>query len=297
MFDTILVPLDGSEHSDAVLTQVRRLLLREDAHVHLLGAAVAMLEGGGDRPDDRADHGERHLKLRLEDSKRHLEKLAASLTQDGVRVTWDAVVGDPAATILAYAERERPSLVAMSTHGRSGIRRLIRGSVAERVLRKCPVPLFLANTRRAETTGVRFRKVLVPLDGSERSASILPLVTEFARLHEAEVVLFRVGFVRTPDYSAMEIVTVLDQQQLEESLAPYVEQLRQAGLTVSTRIAFGGPAGEILLAAEEEDVDLVAISTHGHSGLDRWLFGSVAENVLRHCTSPLLVLRTVTPGS
>lgn len=295
MFDTILVPLDGSERAEGVLTHVRRLLLRENAKVRLLGVAVSMLEGGGERPDGRPDHDERHLKLRLQDLERHLGEVAERLTKEGADVSYGVQVGDAAATILAAVEHDKPKLVAMATHGRTGLMRLIRGSVAERVLRKCPAPLFLCNVDHLPDVA-RFRKVLVPLDGSERSASILPLAIEFAKLHEAELVLMRVGFVHTPDYSGLEVVTVLDQQQLEASLEGPLAQAQAAGVPASKRIAFGGPAGEILVAAEEDAIDLVAISTHGYSGVDRWLFGSVAENVLRHCTKPLLVQRTVSPA-
>ena len=294
MFPTILVPLDGSEHAAGVLTHVRRLLRREDAELRLLGVAVSMLEGRGDRPDDRPPEGERFVKLRVQDLERRLGETAAALAADGISASWEVQIGDPAAAILATVEHDSPALVAMATHGRSGLKRLIRGSVAERVLRACPAPLLLCHVDAAP--GAQFRKILVPLDGSERSASILPLAIAFAQLHEAELILFRVGFVSHPDYAAAEVATILDEQALEASLEQAAERVRAAGVTVSTQVAFGGPAGEILAAAEADGVDLVAISTHGYSGVDRWLFGSVAENVLRHCTKPLLIKRTASPS-
>ncbi len=292
MFDTILIPVDESERSRDVLAAVRPLLRREDAQVTLLRVLVPLLERPSER-EGRADDEERHLSLRRSEAERQLAALAAELTAEGVRAEHEVVLGDPAGAILDAIERRRPALVAMSTHGRRGPARWIRGSVAERVLRRSPQPLLLVNPASAEQAGRRFGRILVPLDGSSNAATILPLATEFARQHQAELVLIRVKDLPLGDYAAPGALSTQRDDDLQRWLGEQRAALAVDGLQVRTVASVGDPAGEILDAAERERCDLVAMTTHGSSGLERWLFGSVAENVLRSCRVPVLVKRSV----
>src|SRR5690606_4787778 len=106
------------------------------------------------------------------------------------------VTGDPVEEIVAEAERLQPELVAMATHGRSGLTRFVRGSVAEQVIRACPAPVLVANPRALDGMGegreLRFRRILVPVDGSDVSLGVLPLVEDLGRLYDSEVLLLRV---------------------------------------------------------------------------------------------------------
>ncbi|RMG19229.1 MAG: universal stress protein [Planctomycetota bacterium] len=291
MFRRILVPLDATPFSERALAHVRRLLKREDAVVELLTVVPPL----GRETTSDPEEGERFVTLRLEHARRRLKELAQGLEEQGATVRWDARLGDPADQILRRTEEEPPvSLVAMATHGRTGPVRWIRGSVAERVLRHANVPLLLCNpSEEGEGDAApRFRKILVPLDGSDNSAAILPLAEEFARLYESELVLCRVGALAATavPYGEMLGPPVM-LPELEEGLAPFVDRLKDQGLQVTTHVSLGDPASEILAAVDRLEVDLVAMTTHGHTGVDRWLFGSVAENVLRHCRVPLLVKR------
>jgi nucleotide-binding universal stress UspA family protein len=266
MADTVLVPVDGSELSERILVHVQRLLALADAEVLLLHVAP---DGPG-----------------LIDRKR-IDELATELRSAGTNVRALVVKGDPAAMILAAARELGPKLIAMSSHGRSGIARFFRGSVAERVLRHADAPLLLANPLALPARqDLAIRKILVPLDGSELSAEILPIASDLARLFQAELLLFHaVETVVVPD----EIVsTVDDREAMEKEIEKLAERVK--GVRVGTRVVRGNPSLEILDAARE--ADLVALATHGRSGASRWAFGSVAEQVLRGCTRPLLVKRT-----
>lgn len=130
----VLVPLDGSRLSDAVLPHVRRLLARLAAgcEVHLLHVVT---EAEDARPEARAE------------ARAHLAACQQLLEPEGFRVRPRVVPGDPVQEILERAVDEEVDLVAMATHGRSGIGRWVRGSVAERVLRACPAPLLLVSPR------------------------------------------------------------------------------------------------------------------------------------------------------
>jgi len=289
MFDKILVPLDGSPHGDEVLAQVKRILQRKDAKVTLLGVIVPLLEKRGER-GDRKDQSERHIALRKEELTRHLDQLREGLSAEGVQVTSHVVMGDPTEAILKQVEEEGIDLVAMATHGRSGPSRWVRGSTAERVLRRCPVPVLMCNPRRGdgEVETRRFQRILVPVDGSRQAEEILPLVVEVGGLYDSEVVLLRVKVQPLDPYYSLPWAN----EDLEDSLERYHEQLTGKVREVRRRTRVGDPAVEILAAVEEEQADVVAMTTHGLSGLSRWLFGSVAEKVLRACGTPLLLKRT-----
>lgn len=273
LFPTILVPLDGSELAERVLVHLDRLLRREDARVVLLRVVSP---------------SESSMGVELAAARAHVERLAADLAGRGARASGEVQVGDdPAAEILRRATELSASLVAMTTHGRSGVLRWVRGSVAERVLRAASTPLLLINPQVVER-GRGFGKILVPLDGSARSAEVVPIVEELARLWAAEVVLFHAAYAPG---THVHVLADPEQPRLHEALRPWRDRLHLAGLRVRTEVVGGEPAREILEALEREDVDLVALTTHGRTGLDRWVLGSVAEKVLRECRRPLLVVR------
>jgi nucleotide-binding universal stress UspA family protein len=179
----------------------------------------------------------------------------------------------------------------MATHGRSGLDRLLRGSTAENVLRASKAPLLLANPFALDPKNeVRFKRILVPIDFSPRSTEILPLVWETAALYDAEVVLLNVTEVPMPlEFPvSFERVSGLDSERLlKETVA------KLPGIRVSTATDIGSPERSIIRRVETEAIDLVAMTTHGRTGLARTAFGSVAEHVLRHAKCPLLVKRSV----
>ena len=282
MLERILVPIDGSDLSSAVFEQVRRVLLVKDAQVIL----VSVL------PEDASEKTLIQLESRLEAHR-------ASLRADGVRIAIKIVRGsDPAAKILEVADEVQPSLVAVATHGRSGVSRFVRGSVAERLLAASPFPLLLANPMRLpEKAPLSFRRILVPLDGSETSAAVLPLVHDLARIYESEVVLLQVlempSAVMLGEPLAVEAAKGV-QRAAREMAESWLGEMQQRLGGVKTRImtAWGSPAATILDTAASEGADLLAMTTHGRSGLSRWVYGSVAELVLHEARCPLLVQRT-----
>lgn len=278
--ERILVPLDGSPLADGILTHVRRLLVRADAEVKLLH----VLDGPP---------------VGLTDASQHLEALAGSLKAEGTRAAVHVLHGDPAEEIVRAAEALDVGLIAMATHGRSGVSRVLRGSVAERVLRTSTRPLFMANplALAPEWGPRRFQRILVPLDGSEEAGGILPVVARVARSFESEVLLLRVEYALGL-FNGLEsepvdpgVTAFRPLSAVRASLEPMRRDLEAQGLRVRTLASYGSEADEILDAADREDVDLVAMSTHGRSGVARWFHGSVTEQVLRQCSTPLLVRR------
>ena len=303
---TILVPLDGTERSDEALPVIRSLVLAAQHSVHLLrvippfehDATEREPLGGRDAP----------IGLRLEAAGRHLEEVTAELEAFGAEVTAEVRVGDVCETILGVAQQIGAGLIAMVTHGRSGPLRWLRGSVAESILRESPVPLLLLNADAAEfrNPGLPFHgRMLVALDGTEQANAILPVAADLAGRFSSHVTLLRcvnavglapsmppappVGIPAPTPYSE------LNTERAEASLYDPQAGLEAQGIGADIRVEIGRPARRILDVAEEEDVDLVAMTTHGRSGGERLLLGSVAESVLRDCMRPLLVLNTQQP--
>ncbi len=285
VLERLLVPLDGSSFSEGVLTFVRWVVTHREAEVMLVG----VLNGAEPSPEDS-----------VESTSDYLEWQRNSLLVDGTNVQYEVLTNPtPAEAILSFAREYEPSLIAMSTHGRAGADRWIRGSVTESVLRASPCPVLTCNAERSPDTPeeLQFRRILVPLDGSERSGQIIPVVRELAALSRASVTLLHVIEpapvpVQIPVAVGAFAVPEMTPIEADALLETFRWQLVEPGISVRAMSARGTAAATILRVAEDERVDLVAMTTHGRSGLSRLFFGSVAEEVLRHCRCPSLVNRT-----
>jgi nucleotide-binding universal stress UspA family protein len=287
MLQKILVPLDGSELADRILAYVRRLLLCQDAEITLLHVLRRL------PPPDYRDCGD----LNAEEAKAHLERLQRGLAEQGARVRVAFMTGEPSEEILKFAEALRPTLLAMSTHGRTGLKRVLRGSVAEEVLRRSSFPLLLCNPhalplRGARIEELRFERILVPVDGSAASWEVFPVVEELGRQFGAEVVLLYVAAVY-PDPLGYPVATALPTSEEAARVAEdAAKRLDPAKVKTRTCVAFGLPETRIIQTAIAEGVDLVAMTTHGRTGFARFLLGSVAEAVLRASPCPVLMVRS-----
>jgi nucleotide-binding universal stress UspA family protein len=260
----ILVPLDGSDLAEAVLPVVQRLATDHEAEVVLLEVLEGQPTREGEREAERQVGG-------------YLERTVDRLRGRGVgRVRASVWYGDADQAIVNAATREEADLVAMSTHGRSGLDRLRFGSVAEGVVRRAPVPVLLVRGPGAWDRG-GIERILVPLDRSAASETVLPIVACLAGPFDFAVHLLHV------------IEIVLDDRDAEAYLARVAATLEARGLRVSATVRAGLPAEIIPAVRAETDSGLIAMSTHGRTGLDRLLVGSVAERVLRSVSVPVLL--------
>jgi nucleotide-binding universal stress UspA family protein len=218
----------------------------------------------------------------------------------GVSAEGRAILGNPAEEIVRVSEDEGCGLIAMSTHGRNLIGRSILGSVTDRVLHSASVPVLTITPDRArmyQEEGTTLNTVVVPLDGSELAELALPYAEELATALSLEVLLVRV--VRTDHlaFSYEEFAGRIPDftSDLEREAARYLEAvsegLRNRGLAVGHRVLGGAPAPSLLDLARETPRNLIAMTTHGRSGLTRWVMGSVAEAMIRGSGDPVLVVR------
>ena len=287
MIERIVVPLDGSMTAEAILPQVRRVLYRNDSEIILVMAVDPPMVDNVVIVDEETPAAARE----------YLLGQGERLAQQGVRVRHIVRVGSPVSVILDVVESEKATMIALATHGASGMKRLMFGSVAERVLRQSPVPVLLVrpfwsyDLAPAGATEVRpVRNLLVPVDGTKRTLESLPGIVEFARLFETRVLLLR---ILEGDESAT--VEGPDLVRAREELEEIAKALESKGVETIQLLERGNPVDRILTTIAERNIDLVAMATHGRSGLSRLREGSVTEQVLRNAKIPLLVTRVAEP--
>lgn len=294
MFKKILIPLDSSPLAESTFGHVQALLPADTTSVVL----VTVLETYryGIAADEMATVNTlEYVRSSMEE---YIARKQREMEEAGYAVESYLIEGDAAQGILEVAESTGVDLIAMTTHGRSGVVRWALGSVAERVLHyaECPVLLTREETRVVQHNALR--TILVPLDGSETAARALEPARVIATATGAELLLLRIAprfddgesELLFGDAASAESAVEQWHERTEGYLAETARSLQGEGFTVRTRLDTGDTATLIATVAEEEGADLLVMSTHGRLGFDRLLHGSVASSVLRQATSPLLLV-------
>lgn len=312
MYSKIIVPLDGSELAEQVLPCVRLLAAGLKIPVELV-RVIEPVSSDFIATRHVSYLGQGAVRMRVMGQK-YLNKIEASLQGSGISVSCQMHEGDAAPQILAEGQRDQDAIIAMSTHGRSGIARWMLGSVADKVLRATTNPLLLV---RSSEDGVaaqieKLTTLIVPLDGSPEGEMVLPQVVSIAKGLHLKVMLVRSTpsmeeYHRTLEYhyevDPGPIVTKVYEGPYEEFsedvnakameyLHEKVQEVRHQGLpSVEERLLHGNPAGSIVDLTGEIEGSLIAMTTHGRSGVGRWVLGSVADRVVRYAECPVLVVR------
>ncbi len=290
MYQRILVPLDGSALAEEALPYAELLLAKLGCEVVLMCVRESADSAG-------QNVGQVYLEEMVESTREGSRRFQ----QEPRPVEVKSVVrtGNPAEEIVEYARRESADLIVMATRGRSGVKKWALGSVAEKVARTADRPTILIRAGGAPATMQRddiMARMLVPLDGSRAGEAALPSVEQLARGLGARVVLLQVvatghlglgyGYVAyTPQQIAAD--TALGKEYLEK----IASRLQVSGIQTELVLRQGNAAETIIDFADETRADIVAMSTHGRSGIGRFVFGSVAEKVLHGGNGPLLLVR------
>lgn len=295
MTSQILVPLDGSALAEQALPYAMTLARGLLAEL-VLFRSVSLSSDIKGILDDTADVPLKQLETEAND---YLRKMADQLDEAGLRAH-PVVRHRPAAeAIVDYADQTGIQQIVMSTHGYSGISRWTHGSVAERVLQSANAPVLLVRAQGSEDAAPVpvCRRILAPLDGSALAEQVLPPAISLARAFDAEIILFQVAIIQasgsfTGDwYLPLQGVLETARQDAQAYLDRVAERLKGNGFKVSTAMRVGGVADSIVDYAQINRIDLIAICTHGRTGLARWALGSVSDRVLRAGHVPLLLVR------
>ncbi len=289
MFDRVLVPVDGSNVSALAVEAAVELCRRFDADLHAvhvvdtnelpLGAEASMLDDLVSRAEDLVAQAETTA-----------EAAGVSVTTTVLRNGAIAHRG-----IVEYATDRDVDLVVMGSHGRRGLGRFVLGSVAEWTIRESPAPvLTIHDDSEFDAT---FEEILVPTDGSDPADRAVDLAAALAaatgaRLHAVNVVDLGVVWGEADTGRVVEVLDDAGQQTVDE----VTDRAADAGVDrVETAVLHGTPHHEIVDYAADHDTDLVVIGTHGRSGLERYLLGSVAERVVRLSGVPVLTVQGAAP--
>ena len=299
MYTRILIPLDGSKTAEKVLPYARVLAGRLKLPVELL-AVVDIAEVATHMSVEKARYLDTLIEDTVRNSQHYLRGIACTFPEANAKCTVER--GKAEQAIIERAATDKGTLVAMATHGRSGINRWLLGSVTEKVLRGAINPLLLVRATDEAKTGpeATVNSVVIPLDGSELAESVLPTVADLAKTLGLEVVLFRAYNIPYNAYASAEGYAAIDYEKLLASmrgeavsyLEKKVEAVKKMGVDKVSYVAKEGfAADEIIIMGRKTPGNLIAMCTHGRSGVRRWMLGSVTETVVRHSGDPVLVIR------
>jgi nucleotide-binding universal stress UspA family protein len=289
-YETILIPTDGSPHADRATHHALSLASAFDATVHALSVVdVAALSGPYDwskPPDSFIDRYREQAATNIE----HVENQWAHPDQYHGEVR----EGTPSSVILEYIDEVDVDLVAMGTHGRTGLARFLLGSVTEHVLRASPVPTLATRGDDDEPPTLPYRNVLVPTDGSECASGAVDHALTIASATGATAHVINVydgeAYSQVPDaVPPSDYVETLERSGREVTEA-VADRFEAAGVDAETAVLKGRASEGILSYAEDNHVDAVIMGTHGRSGLDRFLIGSTTERVIRQCDLPVIAV-------
>lgn len=294
----ILFPTDFSSVAEDAFSHAAHLALQYDAVVHVFNV-VTPQEAGTSSPLD-------YLPLEpVEDGDDDL--YAAPLAtvdvetpaqeQASVQVVYRQIEStSPAEAIVDHATAKEVDLIVMGTHGRRGVDRLLRGSVSEEVVREAPCPVFTVLADGEPSPGPYVERVVAPVDLSSQSEMVIAHARELARSYDAALhVLHVIENVAYPNaYGVDPLTPILPdvQKRATEAVQALVDAVRDGEVAIEAITRTGYAAQDILEYVEEIDAGLVVMATHGRTGLERFLIGSVAEKVVRSAPCPVFTLKS-----
>jgi nucleotide-binding universal stress UspA family protein len=269
-----------------------------------LGATVTLIHVIERHPPQTV-HGASHL-TDADSAARYLDTVVARAFPPNVRVVihvHTSEVSEVARSIVDHAGEFRPDLIVMCTHGNSGLRNWLFGSIAQQVVAQGTTSVLLVPpVEKGAMPAIACRLVLVPLDGDAAHEEGIPVAVDFAQICGSAVHLLVV--VPTPGTlsgeraatglllpGAMAELLNVTEKSAVEYLRGHVNALQSTGLTVTAEVARGDPAKAIVNTAQRISADLIVLGTHGKTGMDAFWQGSVAPKVSSQSLVPLLLVR------
>jgi len=321
MFERILVPLDGSPRAEQALPVAARIARASGGSVILLQVVSPPIDYGGGLTQTPL-MTEEVIETELALSSSYLDRVAKARELAEIETTTEVMFGLPAQDILAIAESRLVDLIVMCSHGRTGFTRWVLGSVAQKIAHHCPVPLLVLREGKllpleSPPDAARHLTALVPLDGSPLAEAALVSAANLvaALVAPAAGALHLMQVVKQLSTTADEgFITQLNEETVERAKAYLMSvkerlqaELKDRKLTITWSVALDADAADAIIGTAEQreqqegaeglgGCDLIAMSTHGRSGLERWVMGSVMERVLGATKLPMLIVRPQNNG-
>jgi nucleotide-binding universal stress UspA family protein len=302
MFDPILVPLDGSQLAECVLPHVETIARSLDADITLLRMLEKKQVGTSAQLFDLLNWQINKTRAML-----YLEKTKAHFQELGLRVQTIVLEGLEAEGITEFAQNQGMKLIILSSHGRNGLTQWGISNITQKIILSAPTSLLIVRAHQPGSSPGNlanpplYQRILVPLDGSQRAENVLPIITQLAHFHQSQIHLVQI--VQTPEMArqmppAREDIDLSNQlvARNREEAGRYLEQMKSRssldGISVQTHLITSDNAAVALhQLAEQEQINLVALSAHGYSGMHQWPYGSMVNNFIMYGKISLLIVQ------
>jgi nucleotide-binding universal stress UspA family protein len=297
MFEHILVPLDGSALAEKVLPHAVTMGQTFAARITLL----RVVERGPDA-EMQSVIDPLNWEIRKSEAQAYLDQIRARLAETDLQVDQILSEGSAAERIIGFAQENEVDLIVISSHGRSGLSAWNINSVVQKVILGAHTPSLIVRAYRpvpSELRGLRYRRVLVPLDGSQRAECVISLAAALVRPTDSTMLLAHV--VAEPE-APRRIAMNDEEQELVDRLTELNRQQARAylegaasRLSVETELHVleGNTPVALHELVQTRDVDLVVLNAHGYSGEAAWPYGSVALNFIAYGNTPLLIMQDI----
>jgi nucleotide-binding universal stress UspA family protein len=297
MFEHILVPLDGSALAEKVLPHAVTMAQTFEARITLLRAV-------GRRPNAevRSVVDPLSWEIRKSEAEAYLDQIRARLSGTDLQVDLIISEGAAAERIIGFARTNDVGLIVISSHGRSGLSEWNISSVVQKVILGGYTPALIVRAYRpvpADLGDLSYRRVLVPLDGSQRAECVLPLAVALVRSQNSIMLLAHVvaepeaprRIAMTDEESKLvDRLTELNRRQARDYLGRVASRL---SVKVESHVLEGNTPVALHKLVQDMDVDLVVLNAHGYSGEAAWPYGSVALNFIAYGNTPLLIMQDI----
>ncbi len=296
MFGRILLPMDRSSLAECVLPHSIAIAQAFESQVTLAHVMD---------PPDRADWPRAvdplNWQIKKAEAESYLDDLTLRMQKVGLQTEKHILEGSAAEAIVEFSRKNDIPLIMLSSHGQSGLSGWNVSSVVQKVILRAHTSIMIVRAYQpvsTDVTGLRYHRLLLPLDGSQRAECVLPMASTLARSYDAQVLLAHV--VRRPEMPRrtpptdedIELANRIMERNRAEAIE-YLDQLRsrvageaQAHVLVSDHIA-----ATLHELADQEKIDLVLLTAHGYSGQTRWPYGSVVSSFIMYGTTALLIVQ------
>lgn len=296
MFNRILLPLDRSAHAECVLPHAIAMARVFESQVTLLHVMDTPREARW-----RSAMDPLNWQIRKAEANTYLHEVDLRLQAAGLLTETHILEGFAAEQVIGFSDTHAPQLIILSSHGQSGLSDWGVSSVVQKIVLRARTSVMIVRAAQPMTpdvTGLRYQRILVPLDGTPRAEYILPAAATLARAHDAEIVLAHIVQKpplprRTPP--SREDVELADQlvERNQAEATQYLEQLRSriTGKVEARVLVSDHLTATLHELVEQEKTDLVLLNAHGPSGQTRGPYGDVVSNLIAYGTTPLVIMQ------
>ena len=295
--DSILFPTDFSDVAEGAFAHAAHLAVQYDATIHVFNV-VSPDEAPDTNPMDFLPVTPPEEGAGPSDAAvQHMEVQTATQERGTVPVIYSQMdSASPSEAIIDYAAERDVDVVVMGTHGRQGMDRLLSGSVSEEVVRGAPCPVFTVLPSEEESGIPTISRVLAPVDLSEQSSMVVNHAAALSDAYGAPLDLLHVvEEAAYPSAYGLDATSTNQpnvQNRAREALETLAGELEMRPDPVHIHVLAGNAARDIVEFADEHEADLIVMATHGRTGLERFLIGSVAEKVVRRAPCPVFTLKS-----